>query len=133
MRFMFLLSWVRNIFVALVMCVSCSFVLEVFFMIVCKHILMGGRFWFCYLTCTISKILIDQMSLLIFIDVHISNWRHLLLFFFSTSCSSPMSLDTLNMPLINNSYNILPFTFFIKISKDQLISNINNNFFLFWG
>lgn len=128
----FLVGWSRwfDVLVACVMSVPCSFVLKVLFVIACNHILMSSRFWFCYLTCVFSQELIDNMQFLIFINVHVCNWRDWL-FSIPGACSfSPVSLDSFNVPLIDYSNNFFSLSI-VKISKNAFISMIYYDFFLF--
>ena len=55
---LWLLSWVRDVFVARVMSVPCPLIFKVFFMIVCEHVLMSCWLWFCQFAGTIPKIVV---------------------------------------------------------------------------
>jgi hypothetical protein len=128
----FLVGWSRwfDVLVACVMSVSCSFVLKVLFVIACNHILMSSRLWFCYLTCVFSQELIDNMHFLIFINLHVCNWRYWL-FSIPSACSfSPVSLYSFNVPLIDYSNNFFSLSI-VEVSKNALISMIYYDFFLF--
>lgn len=89
-------------------------------------------FRFSHLTCVFSEEVVHCCVLLICIDVHIRNWGLDLLDQFSSCSSSPMSLNGLHMPLIDNCYDII-FLNIINISENSLSSPINHNFLLFWG
>ena len=122
--FFALLSRVRDILVAVVMGVTGSLVLKVFFVVVHQHVLMSGWLSVALLAGVLSQEFVDQVSFLVFIDVHVGHWRNFFSFFFSASCPSPMSLHSLHVPLVDNSDDSLSTAFFVQISENTFISQI---------
>lgn len=129
MRLLFF-SWLRYICVTIVMSMSGSFVLEVFFMIVDKMILMSSWLGFSNLTNIISKPFIYNVVIIDRINIHIGYWGKILFRDLSSSGSSPMSFNSLHMPLINDCYNIFLLNF-KNISENSFSSIINKDLFLF--
>ena len=125
-------SWVWNVLVTFVMCVPCSFVLEVLFMIICEHILMSCWLRVCQLAWSISQVIIYHFSLLIFIDVHVCNRGNLLFHNLCSRCPSPVSFNSLHMPLINNSHNFVTIHI-VQIPENSFVSLVDQNGFLLWS
>ena len=126
MRFFPMLPWCVDILVAFVMSMPCSFVLEVLFVIVCQHVLVSCRLRSGVLAGEVSQELVDQMALLILVDVHVSYGRFLLLGFLSSRGSSPVSLDTLHVPLIDHCYDCFSFAS-VEFPENVLVSEIDEN------
>ena len=127
-----LLSWFRNIFMSVVVSMSCPLVLKVFLMIIGAFVLPCSWLSLTNLWIVFSEPLVNQSFLLDGIDIHISNRRYLLLRELSVGQSSPMSLNSFHMPLIHYSYNILMFSQSIQISENPFVSLVNKDFLLFW-
>ena len=71
---MTLLSGLGDVLVAIVVGVPSSFVLEVFFVIVCAVILPGGWFGFGHLRGVFSQPVVHQALFLHCVDVHVVDW-----------------------------------------------------------
>ena len=72
------------------------------------------------------------MILLEGVDVHIGDWGKLLLSEFSTGGSSPMGLNGLHVPLVDNCNDVL-FLNVENFSENSLSSPINQNLLLLWS
>lgn len=125
-----LLSWLGNIGVAVVMGVPCSFILVVLFMIASRCVLMRSWLRFSIFTGKISEVVIDDMGLLNNVDWHIMNGGKPLFDGFSLCASSPVRFNTLHMPLVDNSDNILRGSV-VKVTENTLISLVYQNCLLF--
>lgn len=102
-----LLSWFWHIGVAVVMSVSGSFVLEVLLVIVDKDVLVSCWLGFSNLASVLSQEIVDNLVLLESVNVHISHWWQHLLGDFSAGGSSPVSLNSLHVPLVDDGDNVL--------------------------
>lgn len=131
MRFFFL-SWVWNILVAFVVGMPCSFVFEVLFMVVCDHILMSCWLRICQLARPIPQVIIDDFPFLIFIDVHVCNRGVMLFGYFCAGCPSPMSFNSMYVPLVNDCHNFATIHI-VQISENSFVSHIDENWFLLWS
>lgn len=127
-----LFSGFGNILVASVMGMPGSFVFVVFFVIVGEHVLVGCGLWFCHLWCVGSQEIVHSFHILILIDVHIGDRRKMLLHDFCPCSFSPMGLDSMGMPMIDNCNNFFSLAL-INISENTLISLVNHDMFLLRG
>ena len=125
MRLFMFLSWVGDIFVAVMMSMTSSLVFEVFFVVVHQHVLMSGWLSVALLAGVLSQEFVDQVSFLVFIDVHVGHWRKFFGLFFSAGCPSPMSFHSLHVPLVDNSDDSLSTAFLVQISENTFISQID--------
>lgn len=127
---MLFFPWGWNILVAIMRSVPGTLIFEVLFMIVGLIVLPWCWLWFCYFRCILSQPLIDKSFFLHGIDVHISNWRFMRFYDFSSGCSAPVSLNSFHVPLIYHCYDVFRFEV-VKIIKNAEITLIDENLLLF--
>ena len=70
-----LLSWCRDVFMAIMVCVPCPLVFEVLLMVPGAVVLMGGWLRLCHLGCILSEPFVDHCLLLHSINIHIMDRR----------------------------------------------------------
>ncbi len=73
------------------------------------------------------------MSLLILINVHVGDWRELFWLLLSACGSSPMSLNSFHVPLVDDRHDLISLTIFVEIPENCFVSHINEDFFLLRG
>lgn len=95
------LAGVGHVVVAAVVRVPGPLVLEVLLVVIGQVVLVGRRLRAGIPAGELAQELVDDMSLLVGVDVHVSNRGHFFLGDLSASSPAPVSLDSLHVPLVD--------------------------------